>query len=151
MGLEISDSAGSINTSHTLATSSSARLRHGPRRRRVEAAGLALRVWPVKGLAEVQEPERTGREAGSGRGMGPIAKPRKLTFQSRGLVALLWRNPRPRCYRPSLVLPSLDVEGRGVVGVKPDRLVKVGDGPIQILLIDVSIASVVERKSKCGI
>jgi ATP dependent DNA ligase domain len=44
-----------------------ARLRHGPRRHRLEAAGLALRLGTLEGLAQVQEPKRAGSEAG-GRG-----------------------------------------------------------------------------------
>jgi hypothetical protein len=49
-----------------------ARLRYGPRRHRVEAAGLTLHFRPLEGLAQVQEPERAGGEAGGRGGVEPM-------------------------------------------------------------------------------
>jgi len=46
------------------------RLQTQPQRHRVEAARLALLLRPVEGLAEVQEPGRSGGEAGGRRGLG---------------------------------------------------------------------------------
>jgi len=40
------------------------------RRHRLEAARLALHLWPFAHLAQVQEPNGAGGEAGSGRGLG---------------------------------------------------------------------------------
>jgi bifunctional non-homologous end joining protein LigD len=47
-------------------------LQAGPRRHRVEAAGLDLSQRQVQGLAEVQEPSGAGGEARGGRGMGSL-------------------------------------------------------------------------------
>ena len=45
-------------------------LQDGPRRHRVEAAWLALPIWPLEGLAEVQEPGCACGETRGRRGMG---------------------------------------------------------------------------------
>jgi len=47
-----------------------------PRGHRVEAARLALSVWAVARLAEDEEPEGTGGEAGSGRGLDKMTERR---------------------------------------------------------------------------
>ena len=36
----------------------------------LKQAGIALPLWPIARLAEVQEPERAGRQAGGGGGLG---------------------------------------------------------------------------------
>jgi ATP-dependent DNA ligase len=51
------------------------RLQDGPGRHSVEAAGLALRLRSLEGLAQVQEPERAGGEARGGRGLGLTRRP----------------------------------------------------------------------------
>ena len=50
-------------------------LQDGARGHRVEAAGLALHLGPVEGLAQVQEPGCAGGEARGGRGLRPKEKP----------------------------------------------------------------------------
>ena len=50
-----------------------ARLPARLRRHRLQAAGVALPLRPLAGLAEVQEPGSTGGAARSGRGLGRLA------------------------------------------------------------------------------
>ena len=51
-----------------------ARLQDGAGGYRLEAAGIALSIWQVAGLAKVQESGCAGGEAGGGRGLGPMTK-----------------------------------------------------------------------------
>ena len=49
-----------------------ARLQDGAGRDRLEAAGIALPIGPIAGLAQVQEPARAGGQAGGGGGLGEM-------------------------------------------------------------------------------
>ena len=55
-----------------------ARLQDGAGGDRLEAAGIALSIWPFAGLAQVQESGGSGGEAGSGRGLGELILERSL-------------------------------------------------------------------------
>jgi ATP dependent DNA ligase domain len=91
-----------------------ARLQDGPGGHRVEAAGVALRLRPLEGLAQVQEPERAGGEAGGGGRLGaarsPMIRCRPWAARStgscpparRGVLIFLLSH---RAMAPSLVVP----------------------------------------------
>ena len=81
-----------------------ARLQDGAGGDRLEAAGIALPIGPVAGLAQVQEPGGACGEAGGGRGLGEITLGRSLvaSFFANRLLGELSRL-RSSASRASLV------------------------------------------------